>query len=170
MQYFFTLLTILFQLTKFLNQYFFLSIQNMACEHWLMLFPCILEMLVNRKNVLSSKSFYTPADFSPFMNSAERCALILPAGFGIPASWRGENLTPLLPLSLFLLFFLSFPPLPLCRCVFRFVLVSTTSVHRLAEFCCQYSSRGCVCVCALTLGMDVSVSQMRRGVHVWLGW
>lgn len=113
-----------------------------------MLFPCILEMLVNRKNVLSSKSFYTPADFSPFMNSAERCALILPAGFGIPASWRGENLNPLLPLSLFLLFFLSFPPLPLCRCVFRFVLVSTTSVHRLAEFCCQYSSRGCVCVCA----------------------
>jgi len=120
-------------------------------------------MLVNHKHLLSSKSFYTPADLSPFMNSAERCALILPAGFGIPASWRGENLTPLLPLSLFLLIFLSFPPLPLCRCVFRFVLVSTTSVHRLAEFCCQYSSRGCVCVCVcvcacvyvLTLGMDV---------------
>lgn len=43
---------------------------------------------------LSDKSFTELDIFRVFMNPAECCALILPAGFGIPASWRWRKSDP----------------------------------------------------------------------------
>ncbi len=105
-----------------------------------------------------------PADFGSFMNSAARCALILPAGFGIPASWRGGS-DPSLPLSPHLSFFPSTALVPMCllglcwsaQRLSTVWMSSAVSTVPEGECVCVCGWCVCVCVCVCVCGVCVCV-------------